>query len=112
MLETRSQPPLADQQGAFALIRRLIVEHGQRQWKRYAIALLLMAISAGGTALSAYLIGDVINAAYVERDFRLIFVLSAVAVIIFAVKGLATFGHAVMLSRIGNNIVAENQRRM
>jgi len=112
MLETRSQPPLADHQGAFALIRRLIVEHGQRQWKRYAIALLLMAISAGGTALSAYLIGDVINAAYVERDFRLIFILSAVAVIIFAVKGLATFGHAVMLSRIGNNIVAENQRRM
>jgi ATP-binding cassette, subfamily B, bacterial MsbA len=112
MLETRSQPPLADQQGAFALIRRLIVEHGQRQWKRYAIALLLMAISAGGTALSAYLIGDVINAAYVEHDFRLIFILSAVAVIIFAVKGLATFGHAVMLSRIGNNIVAENQRRM
>jgi ATP-binding cassette, subfamily B, bacterial MsbA len=112
MLETRSQPPLADHQGAFALIRRLIVEHGQRQWKRYAIALLLMAIGAGGTALSAYLIGDVINAAYVQRDFRLIFILSAVAVIIFAVKGLATFGHAVMLSRIGNNIVAENQRRM
>src|SRR4029453_12694415 len=109
MLETRSQPPLADQQGAFALIRRLIVEHGQRQWKRYAIALLLMAIGAGGTALSAYLIGDVINAAYVERDFRLIFILSAVAVVIFAVKGLATFGHPGRLSRIGNTMWANNR---
>ena len=31
---------------------------------------------------------------------------------IFAVKGFATYGQAVMLSRIGNRIVAENQRRM
>jgi ATP-binding cassette, subfamily B, bacterial MsbA len=112
MLETRSQSLLADRHGAFALIRRLLVEHGQRQWRRYAVALLLMAIGAACTALSAYLIGDVINAAYVHRDFRLIFVLSAAAVIIFALKGLATYGHAVMLSRIGNSIVAENQRRM
>ena len=31
---------------------------------------------------------------------------------IFAVKGLATYGGTVMLSRIGNQIIAENQRRM
>ncbi|MGH6783933.1 MAG: ABC transporter ATP-binding protein, partial [Sphingomicrobium sp.] len=49
---------------------------------------------------------------YLHRDFRLIFILSAVAILIFTVKGLSTYGHAVMLSRIGNSIVAENQRRM
>jgi ATP-binding cassette subfamily B protein len=31
---------------------------------------------------------------------------------IFAVKGAATYGHAVILSRIGNRIIAENQQRM
>jgi subfamily B ATP-binding cassette protein MsbA len=112
MLEKRTQSLLADGHGALPLIRRLLVEHGQRQWRRYAIAFVLMAIGAVCTALSAYLIGDVINAAYVHRDFRLIFILSAVAVLIFAVKGMSTYGHAVMLSRIANAIVAENQRRM
>ncbi len=112
MLEKRTQSLLADGHGALPLIRRLLLEHGRRQWRRYAIAFVLMAIGAVCTALSAYLVGDVINAAYVQRDFRLIFILSAVAFLIFAVKGIATYGHAVMLSRIANSIVAENQRRM
>jgi ATP-binding cassette, subfamily B, bacterial MsbA len=112
MLEARYQALLADGHGALPLIRRLLVEHGQRQWRRYAIAFALMAVGAACTALSAYLIGDVINAAYVHHDFRLIFILSGIAVLIFAVKGLTAYGHAVMLSRIANSIVAENQRRM
>ena len=35
-----------------------------------------------------------------------------VTAVIFTVKALATYGQAVMLSRIGNRIIAENQRRM
>ena len=31
-------------------------------------------------------------------------------VVLFAAKGLATYGHTVMLSQIGNRIVANNQR--
>jgi ATP-binding cassette subfamily B protein len=112
MPQSRSKSLLADPHGAFALIRRLLIEHGQRQWRRYAIALVLMAIGAGCTAFTAYLVGDVVNAAYHDRNFRLIFILSAATVGIFAIKGLATYGQAVMLSRIGNSIVAENQRRM
>ena len=32
--------------------------------------------------------------------------------VVFAIKGLSTYGAAVMLSRIGNSIIAKNQRRM
>jgi subfamily B ATP-binding cassette protein MsbA len=98
--------------GAASLIRRLLAEQGVVHWQRYAIAFVLMAISAGCTALSAYLIGNVINAAYVNRSLRGIVMLGGVTVVLFATKGLATYGHSVMLSQIGNRIVADNQRKV
>jgi ATP-binding cassette subfamily B protein len=67
-------------------------------------------VAAGCTAFSAYLIGDVINQAYVNRSLTGIIVIGAITVVLFSMKGLATYGHSVMLSRIGNRIVADNQR--
>ncbi len=112
MIEPISRSLLADPYGALALIRRLLTEHGGRHWKLYLLAFLMMGVAAACTALAAYLIGEVINKAYIERDLRAIVVLGIVTVLLFATKGAATYGQAVMLSKIGNSIVAENQRRM
>jgi subfamily B ATP-binding cassette protein MsbA len=95
---------------ATTLIRRLLAEQGFAHWRKYAIAFTLMAISAGCTAMSAYLIGDVINQAYVNHNLAGIITLGGITVVLFASKGVATYGHSVMLSRIGNRIVADNQR--
>src|SRR5207342_794422 len=95
---------------ALPLIRRLLAEQGLVHWRKYAIAFILMAVSAGCTAFSAYLIGDVINQAYVNRNLPGIVTLGFITAALFAVKGIATYGHSVMLSRIGNRIVANNQR--
>ncbi|MGC2823413.1 MAG: ABC transporter ATP-binding protein [Pseudolabrys sp.] len=104
-------PSAADARySALTLIRRLLAEQGFVHWRKYVVAFALMAVAAGCTAFSAYLIGDVINQAYVNRSLRGIITLGAVTVILFSVKGLATYGHSVMLSRIGNRIVADNQR--
>jgi subfamily B ATP-binding cassette protein MsbA len=103
---------LADRNSALALIHRLLTEQALGQWKRYAVAFVLMAVAAGATALSAYLIGDVINAAYVDKNVMVIVILSVVTGTIFLVKAIATYGHSVLLARIGNHIVAMNQRQM
>jgi ATP-binding cassette, subfamily B, bacterial MsbA len=104
--------PSADDKryGTVALIRRLLAEQGLVHWRKYAVAFTLMAISAGCTALSAYLIGDVINQAYVNKNLRGIIILGGITAALFAIKGLATYGHSVLLSQIGNRIVANNQR--
>ena len=104
-------PSAADERyRATTLIRRLLAEQGLVHWRKYVIAFVLMAISAGCTAFSAYLIGDVINQAYVNRNLPGIITLGIITVVLFTVKGIATYGHSVMLSRIGNRIVANNQR--
>ncbi len=93
-------------------MRRLLVDEALTFWPRYAVAFLLMSVAAAGTALSAYLLGTMTNQAYVERNFRNILIIGLLAIVIFAVKGIATYGATVMLSKIGNRIVANNQRRM
>ncbi len=110
-MNEHSLPSAADERyGATALIRRLLTEQGMAHWRKYVIAFVLMAVSAGCTAFSAYLIGDVINQAYVNRNLPGIVMLGFITAALFAVKGIATYGHSVMLSRIGNRIVANNQR--
>jgi ATP-binding cassette, subfamily B, bacterial MsbA len=96
----------------FTLLRRLLVDEALAHWPRYAIASVMMAIAAAGTALSAYLIGTMTNEAWVERNFHGIVVIGVIVMVLFAAKGMATYFGAVMLSRIGNRIIADNQRRM
>jgi ABC-type multidrug transport system fused ATPase/permease subunit len=101
-----------DPYGAAILIRRLIMEQGAAYWRRYLLAFALMAVSAATTAGSAYLLGKVINQAYVDKSVRGIAILSGVTIVIFIIKGLATYGHSVILSQISNAILANNQRRL
>ena len=109
-MNEQSLPAAEERYGALTLIRRLLAEQGLVHWRKYAVAFILMAVAAGCTAFSAYLIGDVINQAYVNRNLPGIIVLGAITVLLFSLKGLATYGHSVLLSRIGNRIVADNQR--
>ena len=102
----------AESYSAFALVRRLLLDEALGHWRRYAMALALMGIAAGATALGAYLIGTLTNEAYVSRNFQGIVVIGVLAMAVFATKGLSTYGAAVLLNYVGNSIVAKNQRRM
>ena len=101
-----------DPYGAAILIRRLIMEQGAAFWRRYLLAFLLMGVSAGATAASAYILGEVINKAYVEKNVRGIAILSGLTVLLFLLKGASTYGHTVILSKISNAILANNQRAL
>ncbi|ETR76516.1 ABC transporter ATP-binding protein [Afipia sp. P52-10] len=72
----------------------------------------MMSVAAAATALSTYLLKDVVNAAYQERNFNLILTLSLGIAAIFIVRGAATYGQSVILSKIANAILADNQRRL
>jgi ATP-binding cassette, subfamily B, bacterial MsbA len=102
----------AGRDGTLALVRRLLTEHALGHWRLYSLAFMLMAVTAGCTAASTYLLGSVMNQAYVDRNFVGVVTFAAVILVLITVKGVASYGHAVMLSRIGCRIVAENQRRM
>lgn len=101
-----------DPYGAFQLVRRLVAEQGALYWRRYLLVLVLMAIGAGASAGSAYLFGKVINQAYVYRSISGIVTLSAAVIVLFTAKGITTYFQSVILSRISNAILANNQRKL
>ena len=102
----------ADSESSYQLIRRLVAEYGAKHWKSYAVAFTLMAVSAGTTALIAYLMGTIVNKAYVDRSFQAIVIIGLITIVIFCARGAATYFQAVIMSRIGNAIIAENQRKL
>ncbi len=106
------QSLFADPYGTPAMVRRLLTEHAFAHRRLYVIAFVLMGVSAGATALSTYLLGDIINQAYVHRNFAGIVAVGLLSIAVFVVRGVATYGHAVLLSRIANKVVASNQRQL
>jgi subfamily B ATP-binding cassette protein MsbA len=102
----------SDDYSTVALVRRLLLDEALEYWPRYVVAFVLMGIAAAATALTAYLLGTMTNEAYVSHNFHGIVVIGLIAMVIFAAKGFATYGSAVILSSIGNSIIASNQRRL
>src|SRR5215472_16983770 len=98
--------------GAARLIRRLVKEQGAAYWRRYLLAFALMGVAAGATSLSAYLLGEAINKAYVDKNIPGIAFYSTIIFLLFLVRSIAIYQQTVTLSKISNAILANNQRKL
>ena len=95
-----------------AILRRLLTDQGSKHWKGYAFAFVMMGLIALTTSLSAWIIGQIVNKIFVGRDLKAVWEITAAIVVIYTVKGLASYGQQVALSRVGNSIIANIQRRI
>jgi ATP-binding cassette subfamily B protein len=100
------------QRPTLALLARIVRENGRAYLPRYAVAFAFMFTFAAATALSAWMMRDVINKIFVDRDPAALAWIPGAILAIFAVKGLASYLQEVTLTRIGNRFVAETQKRM
>jgi ATP-binding cassette, subfamily B, bacterial MsbA len=101
-----------DPYGAAILIRRLVMEQALLYWPRYLTAIALMGIAATATSVSAYILGEAINKAYVDKNIPGIALFSGLIVVLFIIRGMSIYGQTVILSKISNAILANNQRRL
>ena len=95
-----------------ALLRRLLLDQGLKHWKGYLFAFAMMGMIAATTALSAWIIGRVVDQVFVGRNLTALSEITAAIMIIYTVKGVATYGQQVVMSRVGNAIVADIQRQI
>jgi ATP-binding cassette subfamily B protein len=105
-------PKVLSRSPTLGLLARIVRENGRAYLPRYAIAFFFMFVFAGATALSAWMMRDVINKIFVDHDPAALAWIPAAIFAIFAVKGLASYLQEVSLTRIGNRFVAETQKRM
>ncbi|MGB0084703.1 MAG: ABC transporter ATP-binding protein [Rhodomicrobiaceae bacterium] len=95
-----------------AVILRLVSERWRTYAPLYAVAFFFMFVVSGATAMSAWLMKDVVNLIFVDRKVDALVWLPAVVVGIFTAKGFASYFQEVILARIGNRMVAETQTKM
>src|SRR5690606_26410021 len=91
---------------------RLLGEHGRTYAPRYAVAFMFMGVVAGCTSLSAWMMKDVVNKIFVDQDQAALIWIPLAISGLFVIKGIAAYLQEISLSRIGNRIVAQIQKRM
>jgi subfamily B ATP-binding cassette protein MsbA len=95
-----------------AIIRRVLAENGRDYVPYYAFAIFCLLIVAATTALSAWIMRDVVDEIFYYRRSDLILALCLVIIVAFTVRGLASYGQSVVLAKVGNNLVARYQQRL
>jgi ATP-binding cassette subfamily B protein len=93
-------------------MKRVLAESGRRYWSRYALAIALMSVAGGCTALAAWIMKDVINEIFVARDRAAMMLIPLAIVGLFLLRGISMYLGEITLSRVGNRIVAETQARL
>ena len=96
----------------WSMLSRLVSESWRKYAGRYAIALVLMAIGSAATAAIAWLMKDVVNEIFVNRDPTAVVLIPLTIAALFLIKGGAAYAQEVWLSIIGNRLVAGYQKRL
>jgi ATP-binding cassette, subfamily B, bacterial MsbA len=82
-----------------ALLRRLFFDQGLKHWRGYVFAFAMMGLIAATTALSAWIIGRIVDQIFVGRNLVAVWEITAAIVAIYTIKGLATYGQQVVMSQ-------------
>lgn len=82
------------------------------QAMNYTIAMIAMVVMAITTALSAWIMSDIINSMIETGNRAQVYGVALSVAVIFSVKGLANYVQMVYLSRAGNSIVSHQQRKL
>ncbi len=98
--------------GAFHLLARLVRDFGREHVRGYVLSAVQLSMIAFCTTGAAALLKPVTNGMVSVEKFGEMRILAFEVVGLFALRGAATFGSTLTLSRIGNRMVATAQRRV
>ncbi|MEM6781851.1 MAG: ABC transporter ATP-binding protein, partial [Pseudomonadota bacterium] len=94
------------------LVSRLVRSYLRPYYRKLALAVFFMLIAAGMTAAFAAMVQPVIDDVLVAGRQGRILGLSAVIMILFVIRGGATYFHTVIMNVIGQSIVADAQNHL
>ena len=94
------------------LVSRLFKDYVKHQLGWLAAALLLMVVVAATTASLAFLMETILDDVFTARDKTSLYIAATTVMALFLLKGLATYGQTVIMSLVGQRILADIQKRM
>ena len=104
--------PRRDAGEIVAVIRRILAENGREYRWHYSMAILCLLTISATTAFTAWIMRDVVDQIFYSKRSDLIVVICLLVLSAFMIRGIATYGQAVILAKVGNNLVARYQQRL
>lgn len=108
--EFQTNPPISTKPRS--LVSRLIDGYMRPQWGRIAAAFVCMAAAAAATGAMARIMEPIIDSVFAERDSTMLTPIAFAVLAIFVVKGMASYGQAVLMADVGRTIIAKLQSQM
>ncbi len=112
MGSSKDKKPHLDSGTVTSVLKRVIAENGRDHIRGYAFAIFCLVVVAATTAFTAWIMEAVVNEAFANQRADVVWLICGAIFVAFVLRGLATYGQSVTLSKIGNNIVARYQRRL
>lgn len=107
-----SRKPHVNSDTVTGILKRIIAENGRDHLWRYVFAIACLIVVALSTAFTAWIMRAIIDEAFANRRADVVWIICLSIFIAFMLRGFASYGQGVALSRIGNDIVARYQRRI
>jgi len=101
-----------DPKGPWSIVQRVLREYGRKHLWGYVSGTFFMLMVAVSTALSAWIISDVVDQVFVDRNMTEVSALVVAVIIISLVRGISLYGSSVILTRISNAIRSDIQMRV
>jgi subfamily B ATP-binding cassette protein MsbA len=95
-----------------ALVRRLVRDFVRHHTGKIVLSFVCMGVGAGSTALRAWLTQPMLDRIFVGREASLLLVIAGAALFLAVAKGLADYGEAVLMSRIGQRVITDVQNAL
>jgi subfamily B ATP-binding cassette protein MsbA len=108
----RDSNDLTQNTSTAALMRRLARESIRPYAGWIVMAFVFMALVAGTTGLSAYLMKPVVNEIFLQRNGAMLVPIAAAIFATFVLKGFANYGQSVTMSYVGQRIITDVQHRL
>jgi subfamily B ATP-binding cassette protein MsbA len=104
--QTMAQAP------TMAVIRRLLHDYVRPHWTTLAVAMVLMAITAGTTTVLAWLLNPIVAQLFMKKDAQMLLLIPAAAFGVLCLRAISMYGQQTMIDSLGERVVAEAQRDM
>ncbi|AVA19877.1 ABC transporter ATP-binding protein [Rhizobium sp. CB3171] len=101
-----------DSETIAAVLKRIIAENGRDHIWGYSIAIFCLVVVAASTATMAAVMRPIVNGAFYERRAEVMWLICFAILAAFVARGFAGYFQSVILSKIGNDIIARYQRRL
>ncbi|NLS01854.1 ABC transporter ATP-binding protein [Rhizobium sp. P32RR-XVIII] len=111
-MESANKKSAVGSDSVTGVLKRIIAENGRDHIGGYVFAISCLVVVALTTAFTAWIMKVIIDEAFANRRADMIWIICLSIFLAFVLRGFASYGQAVALSRIGNNIVARYQRRL